>query len=557
MDIEGTRRFPWFTIPALVWSGAGVILFAFAPAERNAIWSRLSDVGFLLAAALTAFALFAAARRLPVEERLGWNTLTAAVGTMSIGDIIWSVSGLQGIDPSYPGPADVAYALGYLLLFVAALRLPARRGLPAARAKWLLDATIATLAVGLLLWHTYLGEMFAAATASGSLLTRFVSGGYPIFDLLKITALVLLMVRPTRYVLDRRVLAVGGAIASLVVANALYMEELARGTYWSGNHVSAFWFLFYGLMAVGAGLIDRPGPVATFERTDRWWRTAPVYLAVGAMLIHEIIDTIEGDVDSALSLGSAAVVLLVVVRQTVANRESRQLLEQQRNDLVASVSHELRTPLAAVHGFTELLIDDEIPIEDKNEVLVMVHEQSSYLNRIVSDLVATARGSLHQEELTLEPTSIDDLVRPALAASMLESRTDLDIANGLTALCDPERSRQIVINTLSNAGRYGHGRIALVARKAGAAITIEVHDDGPGVPRKYQDLIWEQFERGAHRLDARIPGSGLGLSIARALAIAQGGSMSYRPSERLGGACFSLIIPASRIPANRLLHDPA
>lgn len=271
-------------------------------------------------------------------------------------------------------------------------------------------------------------------------------------------------------------------------------------------------------------------------------------------MVHEITDTMSGHVDSTLSIGSAAVVLLVVARQTVANRESTQLLEKQRNDLIASVSHELRTPLAAVHGFTGLLIDDQIPVEDKDEAMMMVHEQSSYLTRIVSDLVASARGSLHEEELTVGPTAVDELVRPALAATMLESRTELDIAIGLTALCDPERSRQIIINLLTNAGRYGNGRIAIVARPAGGAIAIEVHDDGPGVPRKYQDMIWEQFERGAHRLDARIPGSGLGLSIARALAMAQGGSMSYRSSERLGGACFSLIVRAS---SDRLLPDPA
>ena len=274
-------------------------------------------------------------------------------------------------------------------------------------------------------------------------------------------------------------------------------------------------------------------------------------------MLHEITDTVSGYVDPALSVGSAAVVVLVVARQTVANRESTQMLEKQRNDLVASVSHELRTPLAAVHGFTELLIDDEIPLEDKNEALVMVHEQSSYLNRIVSDLVATARDSLHQEELTVTPTSVNDLLRQAMTASMVDPRSDLHVTDELVALCDPERTLQIVINMLSNAGRYGHGRIAVVAEDAGAGVTIEVHDDGPGVPRKYQDLIWEQFERGAHRLDARIPGSGLGLSIARGLAIAQGGSMSYRASERLGGACFSLTIPAAKAFSPRLLPDPA
>ncbi len=547
VDTERQAGFPWYAVPALVVAGLGTIVFAFAPGESSTTWAHLSDVGFLFAAPLTTFALLRGTSRLHADKRREWQMLTLTLGVMSIGDVIWSTNGLRGTDPSYPGPADIAYSAGYLLLFVTALRLPARRSLPAERAKWLLDASIATLSVGLLTWHTYLGETFVAAISTGPALTRVVSGAYPVFDLLKITALVLLMVRPTTYVLDRRIAVLGTGIVALIVANAIYFDQVARDEYWSGNWVSSLWFLFYGLVATVAALIDRPGPLAVNQRRERWWAVVPVYLAVGAMLVHEVTDTVGGHFDAALNVGSAAVVLLIVIRQTVANRESKQLLEKHRNDLVASVSHELRTPLAAIHGFTELLIDRELSPDEHDEVLGMVHEQTTYLNRIVSDLVASARGSLQDEKLKIRSVGISDVIDPAVKAARLEHRTEIEMSHGLVALADEERARQVVVNLLTNAGRYGHERILISARQVDSRILVEIHDDGPGVPRRYQDLIWEQFERGAHRLDARIPGSGLGLSISRGLAIAQGGSVTYRTSDRLGGACFTLSLPAASV----------
>jgi two-component system sensor histidine kinase RstB len=95
----------------------------------------------------------------------------------------------------------------------------------------------------------------------------------------------------------------------------------------------------------------------------------------------------------------------------------------------------------------------------------------------------------------------------------------------------------------TNAIRYGGGRVDVVARVEQGTVIIEVHDDGPGVPTKHEFTIWEQFERGAHRLDATRPGSGIGLAIVRAVARAHGGRTGYSRSDRLGGACFSVILP--------------
>jgi signal transduction histidine kinase len=104
---------------------------------------------------------------------------------------------------------------------------------------------------------------------------------------------------------------------------------------------------------------------------------------------------------------------------------------------------------------------------------------------------------------------------------------------------------QIVTNLLSNAAKYGSSRVEIVAFEEGADTVIEVHDDGPGVPDMYHLVIWERFERGAQRQSA-IPGSGIGLSVARGIARSHGGDTDYRRSERLGGSCFSVRVPLLR-----------
>lgn len=98
---------------------------------------------------------------------------------------------------------------------------------------------------------------------------------------------------------------------------------------------------------------------------------------------------------------------------------------------------------------------------------------------------------------------------------------------------DHSRLHQVLVNLLTNAVRYGQGEIHVLAHTTGTGVAVEVHDDGPGIAKKHEAIVWERFERGAHRLDSTIPGSGIGLSIARSLVTAHGGALAYSRSSRL------------------------
>jgi signal transduction histidine kinase len=457
--------------------------------------------------------------------------------------MLWSIAGLRGEPQAYPGPADFAYLAGYVTLFFGVARLSSGGARADRAVRWYLDVAIGTIAVGLVAWHAFLGDAVAGAITAGTLIERTVSVLYPLLDLLNLTGLMLLAIRPTKYHRDPSVIALGAGLGFLIIADALYFRQVAAGTYWPGNSVNSLWFLWHtGLAVSGAalGAARRASP-----RSDRYrsWALIPTYGAVLFLIASHLVDTIRGEAHTFTDIGTVAVMFLVVVRQTVAIREGRREVETHRRNLVASVSHELRTPLAAIYGFTDLLNDGSIPPEEQRDVIRIVHEQTGHLNRIVADLVAVARGSLGRTSLDRTVVELGPILSDAIAVTGIEGDVRVELEPDLRLECDPLRIRQVLVNLISNGAKYGGSKMLVVAARSGTEVEVAVHDGGLGIPRRFQEAIWHEFERGAHRTDERTPGSGLGLAIARSLARAHGGDITYRQSERLGGACFALTLP--------------
>ena len=268
--------------------------------------------------------------------------------------------------------------------------------------------------------------------------------------------------------------------------------------------------------------------------------------ALIGLLIYQTQESVLTTNAQVVFFVSLLVGVLVVFRQFVAIGENRRLVEGQRSDLVSSISHELRTPLTAIVGFLDVMADEEAMLEEaeRRELTEVIHEQARHMSRIVSDLILLARGSPEELTLKVTPVSAVDLVKSAV--SSVEKKTmslTIEVEAQLQVMIDAGRVQQVIVNLLSNAVRYGQGRSLIVVRREGSDLAIEVHDNGPGVPKKYEFAIWEQFERGVNRLNANTPGSGVGLAVVKTITQAHGGDTGYRQSERLGGACFRVVLP--------------
>jgi signal transduction histidine kinase len=237
------------------------------------------------------------------------------------------------------------------------------------------------------------------------------------------------------------------------------------------------------------------------------------------------------------------VVLLTYSRQAVSIRQNREQGDVDRQNLVSSISHELRTPLTSIFGMLELVRAGQIELteSEKQEFLDTAANQARHMARIVTDLIILARDQRDTIHVAPAPCQLDQLIRDAVGR--VEGGEVVDFtATPMTVTVDPERFQQAIANLVGNAVKYGGGRV-LVNVVSGENLVVEVHDDGPAVPTKYELVIWNRFERGPRRLDSRVPGSGNGLAIVAKVAQAHGGVAGYRRSEALGGACFFMSIP--------------
>jgi signal transduction histidine kinase len=364
----------------------------------------------------------------------------------------------------------------------------------------------------------------------------------------------ILAMRRSEERLDRKVFLVAAGVGLTMVADVIFSLQVAAETYVEWTWVDGLWLFSYAAFALTAFFVTRPSESSdhAYRPVEAWQLIAP-YTAVAALFGIRLLMSSGNSL--ILNIATTAVAALIVGRQAVAIRERKELLEKQRDDLVASVSHELRTPLTGIQGYAQLLLhaEDEISPHERREMLETISVSAGQLGLIVTDLINVARDRLQDVQLGLLRYDAAELVREAVATAAPTRSVSIEAESEMWVLADPDRVRQVLVNLLTNAIRYGRTQIKVVVVRQGAVVVFAVHDDGDGVPAKHQTDIWQRFERGAYRHNATVPGSGIGLSVAKDLVIAHGGTIRYRPSDLLGGACFEFTIPIAESPRVELV----
>jgi signal transduction histidine kinase len=229
--------------------------------------------------------------------------------------------------------------------------------------------------------------------------------------------------------------------------------------------------------------------------------------------------------------------------------------DRARRQLLADVSHELMTPLSAIRGYVETLGMPDVPLdqETRSRYLEIVEQETHKLEAIIGDLLDLARLEGGGDRLRAEPVAVEDLFKrvadrhqPALRDRSIT--LDLDIAEGTPRICgDAARLEQALQNVAANAIRHtpSGGRVGLTASAAPDGVLIAVSDTGPGIPEEHLPRVFDRFYKvDAARSGTAVPsGSGLGLSIVRAIIERHGGTISARNVPE-GGAVFELRLPA-------------
>ncbi|MEX1022859.1 MAG: HAMP domain-containing sensor histidine kinase [Dehalococcoidia bacterium] len=228
-------------------------------------------------------------------------------------------------------------------------------------------------------------------------------------------------------------------------------------------------------------------------------------------------------------------------------------LEARRREFMAAIAHEIRTPLTSIQAFADLLQMGEGEMDETAGTLVSsLGHGVMRLSSLVNDLIDLGRSG--DAGYALQPREVDvaEVVRSAEAtlrpALMLrEQSVALELPDdGPRAYIDARILEQVTLNLLSNANRhspFGGSITVSAARLDGATVRIEVSDSGPGIPPAERDRIFQPYYR-IHLDGAAVPGSGLGLAVARRLLDECGGRI-WADAAPDGGARFCVEVRAA------------
>jgi signal transduction histidine kinase len=259
-----------------------------------------------------------------------------------------------------------------------------------------------------------------------------------------------------------------------------------------------------------------------------------------------------------LTFGLLIAVLLLAIgigSWLIVTDLKRQLtLTRQKTDFVSNVSHELKTPLTSIRMFSELLAEGRVTDQAKQRsYLGIITAEAARLTRLINNVLDFGRIERGEKRYDFQECDLvsvvretSDVHRPHLQANGFQFACELPDAPVLVH-GDRDALAQVVVNLLSNAEKYSGAHKEIVIRVETQArplphAEVRVLDRGLGVPPGCGEKIFEQFYRAHDSLSNGIQGSGLGLTLARQIARAHSGEVTFESRDG-GGSCFTLRLP--------------
>jgi signal transduction histidine kinase len=527
--------------------------------------------------ASASLALLWGVRHFKPRHVLPWLLLSAGNALFVAGDTLSDII----VNPPVPSAADGFYLAGYPLL-AAGLGLLVYHAGGKNRLAAFADAGIVTLAFALLQWVLV---MAPAIRSGGSLSEQIVAGLYPAMDVVLLAGFVGFFVSPAWRTPSFGLLA--ASVIVFFVGDEIY--GLSVSAYQTGDWLDATWLLSYvlfGAVALHPSMRSLSEPRQVPALRVSVWRIASLAAALVTTPTILFVQHERGaplDLPVVLPLATAMALLVVArfsgilralerirLRERLARAEAEemhrqlavqnvQLLEADRlkDEFVALISHDVRTPLTSIMGYVELALDEgvEPPLdEERRSYLDIVSRSSERLMRIVDDLLFVAR--LQAGRLVLEPTTLDlaeivlQAVEEARPRAERKGLTLSVVGDGPVSVeADRGRMFQLLDNLISNAIKFTPegGRVDVLTSQTADGAVLEVSDTGIGLPPDELELVFERFFRSGHAVSNQIPGTGLGLFIAKAIAEAHGGHIAASRRDG-GGTTFRIEMP---------LHAPA
>ncbi len=311
----------------------------------------------------------------------------------------------------------------------------------------------------------------------------------------------------------------------------------------------------------------RPAAVSPAGSTVREWKQPFVASEIGEALPHweaalylrhpEKLRASAQMVRRTLYLAVACALAAIALGGWAVFAETRRqlALAQKKTDFVSNVSHELKTPLTSIRMFAELMHSGRAEPSRQPQYLRIIMVEAERLTRLINNVLDFARLERRQRRFEKRPVDLHEMVSDVWPGQELHLReagftTHWEAAPPpLPVIGDQDALAQVLVNLLSNAEKYGGERkeITLHTFTEGPWACVSVLDRGAGVPTGEEAKIFEPFYRAHDSLSSGIPGTGLGLALARRVVAEHGGEILYQARPG-GGSNFTMRLPLAPSP---------
>jgi signal transduction histidine kinase len=510
-----------------------------------------------------------AANTAPRRARLAWLLLAAGMGSWCAGEIVWSYYELVlGREVPFPSLADIGYLGVVPLAVVAILAFPTAPRGAAARARALLDGLIIGGSILFIGWATVLGDAFRAG--SGGVLGQAIGLAYPLGDLVIISCVLYVLGRAGRKERVALGLICLGLVA-LSLADSLFTYTTVHEIYVSGTLIDPIWDVGFVLIALGA--VRRPIFTASTTDERRVGPTAiiapygPFIVAVGVAMYVQIT---RGRLEPFLFWTAISVVGFLALRQILAlvdnwslNRDLEARVQGRtaelqkaladleestrlQDEFVANTSHELLTPLTVILASLETLT---VTGAEMSRFVAsnfeLTQRAAVRMKRLVENVLLTS-GVMSRIDCDEQPFDVDYELREAIGVvDPSDKCVELRARVPLQAVGDAERFRMIVQHLLTNADKFAPpgSTITIDAFDDGGFVHITITDEGPGIARDHRERVFRRFYQVDGTSTRHHGGMGLGLFLARQLAVSMGGRLDVDDTSR--GARLHLTLAAA------------
>ncbi|MCC7371014.1 MAG: GAF domain-containing protein [Chloroflexi bacterium] len=275
---------------------------------------------------------------------------------------------------------------------------------------------------------------------------------------------------------------------------------------------------------------------------------------LGVLLISSYDDSTQFSEDDARLLdlfGDQAAAALMTAEAFEEQGKAVAELERVskvKSEFVAIVSHEFRTPLTGIQGFSEMMRDEDLTVDEMKEYAADINKDARRLNRLVNEMLDLSRMESGRIQLSLESIDLNaiisdvaSLMQPTAPKHTFTLRLDKSLAS---LVADRDKITQVVTNLANNAVKYAPdgGEIVLMTRAEGNLAHLMVVDNGIGMHKDMLEHVFEPYSRVEHGAARVISGTGLGLPIARQIVKLHGGRI-WADSIEGKGSTFHCLIP--------------